>query len=117
MIIDFPNPSERDWHELEVFLREKYKALPDGPATLKECLPAILTHFQEIFFDVHLPVPPAFQIPGTVTEEQGAAIIAAIENGAQYIVKQLKSERHRHFGLLVDCEYQAAYFRRNGNKA
>lgn len=112
MIIDFPNSNERDWREIEIILREKYKALPDGSATLEECLPAIRSHWQEIFtsFDVQ----PTYQIPGPVTKEQEAAIVAAVENGVQLVVKHLKSERHSHLGLLIVCEYKAAYLRRNG---
>lgn len=40
-IIVFPNANERDWREMEALFRENYKDMPDGPATLEECLPVI----------------------------------------------------------------------------
>jgi len=111
-IYDFPNANERDWREMELVLRESYKNMPDGIATLEECLPEIRAHWYEIF--VSFSVQPSYQIPGPITEEQRNAIAVAVEGGVHLVVERLKTERIKFFGQLVVCEYKAAYFLRNG---
>ena len=110
-IYEFPNINERDWREMEIALREGYKDIPDGLATLEECLPMIRGHWQEIFES--FSVQPSYLIPEPITKEQSAAIDSMVANVVQLVADRLKSERHKLFGLLVACEYKAAYFRRN----
>jgi hypothetical protein len=111
-IIAFPNANERDWREMEALFRENYKDMPDGPATLEECLPAIRQHWQDIF--VSFSIQPSYQIPGPLREDQVSAIKAAVDTGVNLMAEYLKSERSRLFGMLVACEWKAAYFHRNG---
>lgn len=110
-IIDFPSQNEREWIPMEAMLREDYKKMPDGPASLEECLPDIRAHWHEIFAPSSLQVP--YDIPGSITEEQSVAIRGAVEKGLQIMKDRLDKERARHFALLVMCEYKAAFYRRN----
>src|SRR5690348_3718851 len=105
-VINFPSKDEREWILMATMLREDYKNMPDGPATLEECLPDIRSHWNEIFTSFSLQVP--YDIPGQVTEEQSTAIRNTVENGCCLVFERLNKERARHFALLVGCEYKAA---------
>lgn len=111
-IIAFPNVGERDWREIERALRESYKDVPDGLATLEECLEKIRSHWKDIF--VSFTVSPTYQIPGSLSQEQLDAIQDAVTLGVNLVVEKLKAERLRLFGKLVTAEYVAAFARRHG---
>jgi hypothetical protein len=111
-IIAFPNANERDWRDMEALFRETYKDMPDGIPTLEECLPTIREYWKDIF--VSFSVQPSYQLPGPLTNDQIAAVGAAVEKGVHLVAERLKSERAKLFGLLVASEWKAAYFRRNG---
>lgn len=113
MIIEFPNSNERNWREIETDLRESCSKLPNGIAALEECLPAIRSHWQKIFIAYSVQ-PGPLQMPGSLTDEQIAAILAARETGMQLVVKQLRHERNAHFSLLIMREFHAAYFHLTG---
>ena len=111
-IIDFPNANEREWRDLEELLRESYKNMPDGPATIEECLPAIKNAWKDIF--VSFDVQPNYSIPGPLTAQQEKAIFGAVEQGVNLVAERLKSERSRCLGMLAVRIYQATFYRRNG---
>ncbi len=63
---------------------------------------------------VSFDIRPSYQIPGSVTEEQSAAIHNAVEMGINLMADRLRRERGKHLALVAACEFKAAFFRRNG---
>jgi hypothetical protein len=111
-VFSFPVASVRKWAAVEAALREVYRRMPDGLATLEECLPVIRERWGEIC--VEFSVQPIYEIPGTLTDEQVAAIGAAVEVGVKLVAERLENERGQWLGHLVACEFRAAYIGRNG---
>lgn len=109
-IIEFPNANEREWRDLESLFRDTYKDTPDGTATIEECLPTIKSAWRDLF--ASFSVQPRFSIPGPLTREQEAAVLAAVEQAAELVAERLKSERSRCFGMIAAHIYDATYWRR-----
>lgn len=111
-IIDFPTETVREWVFIEEEFRRTYSDVSDGPGTVEEALPAVRRWWDMLFvpFSIH----PQYQLPWAATEEQLAAIEAAVGVGVQLMADRLKSERAKYFSALATLEFKAAYTRRNG---
>jgi hypothetical protein len=114
-VIEFPKRAEHEWRGIEADLREAYKAMPDGPGCIDECMPLVRTYFDTLFpaFSVNLEVPTT----GDVTEEVKAAILKSANDAVAQVVAQLRKERATSLATLAAVEYKAAYYRRNPSAA
>jgi hypothetical protein len=114
-IFNFPNLDEREWRFWEECLRDQFSKLPDGLATIEDCLPAIKTIWEGMFAGV-IPITRSLHvsIPAPLTQEQIGAIKPVCDACSQSYVKQLKDERRKHFLMFVAREFDGAYLRRTG---
>lgn len=109
-VINLSSKDEREWILMREGLREDYKKMPDGPASLEDAMSRIRAHWNEIFTPVTLQIP--CDPPDSFTEEQWSTVKREMEKSCNIITQQLDKERAKHFALLVCSEYQTAFFQR-----